>query len=256
MSERQGSPDEEMVADYDVRSPASRTLLTVVGTILAVGIVVGLVLGASILKRSTTVSTSDIDLGDSALIKIDAGASNLRIVQGTSDVVRVKARITSGLRKTDFQIGRRGDEIKIVSGCQEWLNPGCGAETTIEVPEGYPVEVRTTSGDVTVRDLVENALTVNSGTGDISGMGLEVDEFSASTTSGDVTAAFAKQPFAFKATTTSGDVAATMASGKRTYAVTATSKSGDVSSDIESDTDGAGFIRVTTDSGDIAVTSR
>lgn len=249
-------PDEEMVADYDVRSPASRTLLTVVGTILAVGIVVGLVLGASILKRGTTVSTSDVDLGDSALIKIDAGASNLQIVQGTSDIVRVKARITSGLRKTDFQIGRRGDEIKIVSGCQEWLNPGCGVETTIEVPTGYPVEVRTTSGNVTVSDLVESALTVNSGTGDISGTGLEVDEFSASTTSGDVAAAFAKQPFAFKATTTSGDVSATMASGKRTYAVTATSKSGDVTSDIESDTEGAGFIRVTTDSGDISITSR
>ncbi len=249
-------PQEEVVADYDVRSPASRTLLTVVGTILAIGIVVGLVLGASILKRSTTVSTSDIDLGDSALIKIDAGTSDLRIVQGDPDIVRVTARITSGLRRTDFQIGRRGDEIKIVSGCQEWLNPGCGVETTIEVPRGYPVEVRTTSGNVGVTDLVESALTVNSGTGDISGTGLEVDEFSASTASGDVAAAFAKQPFAFKATTSSGDVSATMATGKRTYAVTATSKSGDVSSDIESDAGGAGFIRVTTGSGDISITSR
>lgn len=249
-------PDEEIVADYDVRSPASRTLLTVVGTILVVGIVAGLVLGASILKRSTTVSTSDIELGGAAQVVIDAGASDVSLVQGDPDIVRVRARITSGLRKTDFQIGRRGEEIKIVAGCQEWLNPGCGVETTVEVPQGYPVVVRTTSGDVDVEDVVEGVLTVVSGTGDISATGLEVDEFSAETTSGDVDAAFAKQPFAFKATTTSGDITAEMAGGKRTYAVTATAKTGDVSSDVESDIDGAGFIRATSDSGDISITSR
>lgn len=248
--------EEEFVADYDVRSPASRTLLTVVGTILAVAVVAGLVLGASILKRGTTVSTSTIELGDSALIRIDAGSSDLRIVQGDPEVVRVSASITSGLRKTDFQIGRRGDEIKIVSGCQSWLNPGCGVATTLELPEGFPVEIRTTTGDVVVEDVVEGVLTIRSGSGDIRGTGLELDELSAETTSGDISASFAKQPFAVKATSDSGDIRAELASGKRTYSVTATSDSGDVSSDVESDADGAGFVRATTKSGDIALTRR
>ena len=246
--------DEEVVADYDVRSPASRTLLTVLGTILAVALLVGLVLGASVLKRGTTVSTSDVELGDSAQIVIDAGSSDVRIVQGDPNVVRVSARITSGLRKTDFQIGRRGDEIKIVSGCQEWLNPGCGVDTTLELPEGFPVVIRTTTGDVSVRDVTEGVLTVQTASGDITGAGLELDEFSADTGSGDIAASFATQPFAFKATSRSGDISARMADGKRTYAVTATSTSGDVSSDVESDADGAGFIRATTGSGDIDLT--
>jgi hypothetical protein len=245
--------DEEVIADYDVRSPASRTLLTVLGTILAVAIIAGLVLGASILKRGTTVSTSDIELGESAQIVIDAGSSDLRIVQGEPDIIRVKASITSGLRKTDFQIGRRGDEIKIVSGCQTWLNPGCGVDTTLELPEGFPVVIRTTSGDVVVREVVEGVLTIVSGSGNIDGSKLELDEFSAQTTSGDISADFATQPFAFKATTTSGDISADMPGGKRTYVVTATTKSGDVSSAIDSDPDGRGFVRATTDSGDIAL---
>lgn len=245
--------EEEFVADYDVRSPASRTLLTVVGTILAVAIIAGLVLGASILRRDTTVSTSDIELADSAQIVIDAGESDLRIVQGDPDIVRVTARITSGLRKTDFQIGRRGDEIKIIAGCQTWLNPGCGVDTTLELPEGFPVVIRTTSGDVVVRDVVEGVLTIESGSGDISGAGLELDELSAETTSGDISAIFATQPFAFKAASDSGDISAELPRGKRAYAVTATSTSGDVSSTIDSDQDGAGFIRATTTSGDISL---
>ena len=44
---------EETVADYDVRSPASRTLLTVIVTILTVLLLGGLVLGASLIQRET-----------------------------------------------------------------------------------------------------------------------------------------------------------------------------------------------------------
>ena len=106
-------------------------------------------------------------------------------MQGSAtDVVRVKASITSGLRKTDFQIGQRGNEIKIVSSCQAWLSPGCGAETTVELPSGFPVVIRTTSGHVDVREVAEGVLTIVSGTGNISGTGLELDELSAETTDG------------------------------------------------------------------------
>jgi hypothetical protein len=246
--------DEEVVADYDVRSPASRTFLTVIGTIAAVAVVGGLVLGASVLMRDTTVSTTEIEPGDAAQIKIDAGASDVRIVQGDSDVIRVRAEVTSGLRKTDFQIGRRGDAIKIVASCQTWLNPGCGVRTTLEIPQGFPVEVSTTSGDVVASKIVEGVLTIVSAAGDIDGTDLQVDELDATTSSGDISASFATQPFAVKASTTSGDISADLPEGKRSYAVTTASRSGDVSSGIESDPEGRGFVRATSRSGDISLT--
>lgn len=242
---------EEYTADYDVRSPASRTLITVLGTILTVGVLVGVVLGASILKRNTTVSASDIPLAGTSQIVLDTGTANLRVVQGDADIIRVKSRITSGLRKTDYQLGRRGNEIKMLSGCQTWLSPGCGVETTVEVPKGFPVVIRTTSGDVEVSKVVEGALTIVTGSGDIVASGLTLDELSARSTSGDISADFTTQPFGFKATTTSGDISADMPTGDLKYVVTTRTTSGDVSSDLTSRKKGEGFVRAVTTSGDI-----
>lgn len=244
---------QEVVADYDIRSPASRTLLTVLGTILFVAVVAGLILGISILKRETKVSTSVVEIGESAQIVIDTGSADLRIVQGDPDVVKVTARITSGLRKTDFEIGRRGDEIKILSECQSWLSPGCGVRTTLEIPEGFPVVVRTGSGDVVADSIDEGALTILTGSGDITGKKLKVDELLATSKSGDISADFKTQPFALKATTTSGDISAVIPTGKRTYNVNASSTSGDVSSKVDADPKGKGFILAKSASGDIAL---
>jgi hypothetical protein len=241
----------DIIADYDVRSPASRTFLTVLGTIVVVALVAGAVLGLSILKRDTTVSTSVVELGTSRQIVLDGGSADLRIVQGEPEVVKVTARITSGLRKTGFQLGRRDDEIKILSGCQSWLSPGCGVSATIEIPEGFPVVVRTTSGDVRADSISEGALTVVTGAGDVRAAGLEVDELDVRTTSGDVDAEFTRQPFAIKATTDSGDIAADVPLGERSYKVTASSKSGSVSSSIPKGGDEGYFVRARSDSGDI-----
>ncbi|AXT84402.1 hypothetical protein C6I20_03785 [Aeromicrobium sp. A1-2] len=242
---------EETIADYDVRSPASRTLLTVIGTLLTVGLLAGLVLGASLLKRESRISTSVVELDGSAQVVINAGSADVTLVEGEEDLVKIRARITSGLRKTDFALGRRGDEIKIASGCQTWLSPGCGVSATLEIPKGMPVVVRTTSGDVVADGLTEGVLTVTSDSGDIVASKLEVDEFSAATGDGDIRASFSTQPFGFKATTVAGDIWATVPTGKRTYVVTTSSKSGKVSNALQSDAEGAGFVRVRSDSGDI-----
>lgn len=246
---------DETVADYDVRSPASRTFLTVLGTILAIVLIGGMVLGASILKRDTRISTSDVELDDSALLVIDAGDADVRLVEGEEGIVRIRARITSGLRKTDYQLGRRGDEIKIISACQTWLSPGCGVSATVEVPKGLPIVVKTDSGDVAADAITEGVLKVVSGSGDISVSDLSVDELDVDTRSGTITASFATQPFGFKAITESGDIRATLPTGKRTYVVDATSKSGKVNSSFPSDDEGEGFVRVTSGSGNVDLRS-
>ena len=250
---------EETVADYDVRSPASRTLLTVIGTILTVLLLGGFVLGASLIKRDTRVSTADVELGTVSQLVINAGAANVRLVEGEEGMVRIRARITSGLRKTDYQLGRRGNEIKIASGCQTWLSPGCGVSATLEVPRGLPVVVKTTSGNVSADSLSEGVLTVTSGSGDVSVSDLKVDEFQATTGSGDIDATFATQPYGLKTTTGSGDIRATVPAGKRKYGVVVSSKSGDIDNTLDGEVAnklsvreaGDGFVLATTDSGDI-----
>jgi hypothetical protein len=255
---------EETVADYDVRSPASRTLLTVIGTILTVLLLGGFVLGASFVQRDTRVATADVELGEAAQLVINAGAANVRLVEGEEGMVRIRARITSGLRKTDYQLGRRGDEIKIVSACQTWLSPGCGVSATLEVPRGLPVVVKTTTGDVKADSLAEGSLTVTSGSGDIKVADLRVDELQADTGSGDIRATFATQPFGLKAKTSSGDIHATVPAGKRKYGVVVSSKSGDIDNTMDGEVArslsvreaGDGFVLATTDSGDIQLANQ
>jgi hypothetical protein len=241
----------ENVADYDVRSPAIRTVITVASTLVAVSAVAALVLGASILTRDTRVATSQVDLGGVAVLTVIATDADVRIVEGEPDLLTLTASITSGLRKTDYQVGRRGDEIKIVSECQTWLNPGCGVAATLKVPPGIPLIIRTTTGDIRANSISEGVLTVSATTGNIRATGLGVDEFSAETTGGSIGADFSTQPFAFKATTSSGDVRALIPSGDRTYDVMTETISGSVDSELTSDSSGDGFVRVTTGRGNI-----
>ena len=250
---------EETVADYDVRSPASRTLLTVIVTILTVLLLGGFVLGASLIQRETRFATADVELGEVSQLVINAGATNVRLVEGDEGMVRIRARITSGLQKTDYQLGRKDNEIKIVSDCKTWLSPGCGVSATLEVPKGLPIVVKTTSGDVRADSLAEGVLTVASITGDVTVSDLKVDEFAADTGSGDIDASFATQPFGLKANTSSGDIRATVPAGKRKYAVVVSSKSGDISNTLDGDVvsslsardAGGGIVRAVTNSGDI-----
>jgi hypothetical protein len=255
---------QETVADYDVRSPASRTLLTVIGTIATVVMLGGLVLGASLIKRDTRVATADVELGEVSQLVINAGAANVHLVEGDDGMVRIRSRITSGLQKTNYQLGRRGSEIKIVSGCKTWLSPGCGVSATLEVPKGMPVVIKSTSGDVKADSLAEGSLTVRSASGDITVADLKVDELDARTGSGDINATFATQPFGLKVHTTAGDIRATVPAGKRKYAVVVSSKSGDISNSLDGDVTNSlstadaskGFVRAVTDSGDIRLANQ
>ncbi|MGJ9421765.1 DUF4097 family beta strand repeat-containing protein [Aeromicrobium sp. CF3.5] len=252
---RRAKPVEETIADYDVRSPAARTVLTVAGTLAGVVAIAGIVLGLSLLAKDTRVATSEVDVSESAQLRFVGTEANLHIVEGEDDLLVITSSVTSGLRKTDYQLGRRGDEIRIISGCQEWLNPGCGVDVTLKVPPGLPLEIVTTTGDVDATAISQGVLTVGSTTGDITASELGVDEFSASTSSGVVSAQFAEQPFAFKATTIDGAVDAVIPSGDRAYDVTTRSESGRVRSDLDSTAEGDGFVRVTTMTGDITLST-
>lgn len=252
---RRAEPAEESIADYDVRSPAIRTVLTVLGTLAGVVAIAGVVLGLSLLSKDTRVATSEVDVSDSAQLRFVGTDANLHLVEGEDDVLVITSSVTSGLRKTDYQLGRRGDEIRIISGCQAWLNPGCGVDVTLKVPPGLPLVVTTTNGDVDATAISQGVLTVGSTTGDITATELGVDEFSASTSSGLVSAEFAEQPFAFKAATTEGAVKAVIPTGDRAFDVMTTSESGRIRSDLESTADGDGFVRVTTISGNITLST-
>jgi DUF4097 and DUF4098 domain-containing protein YvlB len=175
------------------------------------------------------------------------------LIEGESTDVVIRAKVTSGILDTCYELRRRGNEIEVVGGCISWLSPGCGVVVTVAVPPKLPVLVATDSADVTVDGLRDRVVTIATGSGDVRGGALRVQEFSARTDAGDIVAAFDGQPFAFKARTNSGDISARVPDGDIQYAVTVRSRTGDVRSDLESVPDGKGILRAVSGSGDITL---
>ncbi|TXL61943.1 DUF4097 family beta strand repeat-containing protein [Aeromicrobium terrae] len=246
--------DDELLDELeDDPPPMRRTMLTVLGTVLAVAVLAGAVAAVSVAMRSTRTAVNAIDLGASPQVAIKSAGSDVRLVEARDMQLVVRATVTDGLRKTHYELRRSRSGVEVVSECASWLAPGCGVEVTIEVPRGVPVLVATDSADVVADGLRDRVLTVATGSGDVRGRNLEVQELSARTRSGTVNADFSRQPFALKAYTSSGDVRAQLPGGAIDYSVDATSSSGHVTSDLPSAGTGDGLVLVHTASGDVSL---
>jgi hypothetical protein len=228
-----------------------RTLVTVLVTIGVVAVVIGMVAVVSLASDSTRTAANRLDVGDDPQLAIRSTDADVRLIEGTSSDVVIRAKITSGLIDTHYELRRRGDEIEVIGSCTNWLSPGCGVVVTVAVPSKLPVLVATDSADVTVDGVRDRVVTIATGSGDVQGRELRVQEFSANTDSGDVAATFTKQPFALKARTKSGDITAHIPAGDIGYTVTMRSKNGDTTSALTSEPGAQGIVRVVSDSGDI-----
>ena len=233
------------------RPPSVRTLITVLMTVVFVAIILGVGVVASLASGSTRTAANRLDVGNEPQLAIRSTDADVRLVEGTSSDIVIRAKVTSGLLDTNYELRRRGHEIEVVGTCMNWLSPGCGVVVTVAVPPKLPVLVATDSADVTVSSLRDRVVTIATGSGDIRGSGLRVQEFSARADAGDIDANFAYQPFALKARTRSGDIFARIPIGDIEYAVKVESGSGDVRSGLESVRGGKGIVQVDSDSGDI-----
>jgi hypothetical protein len=235
----------------DDRPPSVRTLVTVLVTIGIVVVVIGGLAAASLASSSTRTAANRLEVGDDPQLAIRSTDADVRLVEGTSSDIVIRATVKSGLIETGYELRRRGPEIEVVGSCMNWLSPGCGVVVTVAVPAKLPVLVATDSADVTVSSLRDRVVTIATGSGDIRGSGLRVEEFSARAEAGDIDANFAEQPFALKARTKSGDIFARIPIGEIEYAVRVESRTGDVRSGLESVPKGKGIVQVVSDSGDI-----
>jgi hypothetical protein len=235
----------------DARPPSLRTLVPVLVTIAIVGLVIGGLAVASLASGSTRTAANRLDVGDDPQLAIRSTDADVKLVEGTSSDIVIRATVKSGLLDTSYELRRRGPEIEVVGSCVNWISPGCGVVVTVAVPAKLPVLVATDSADVTATSLRDRVVTIATGSGDIRGSGLQVQEFSARADDGDIDASFAEQPFALKARTRSGDIFARIPIGEIEYAVKVDSRSGDVRSGFKSVSGAKGILQVVSESGDI-----
>ena len=230
-----------------------RGALRIVASAAAAFAVVGLFSLASLLIRSERVAVNRLDVSDSSQIAIRSTNSDLKIIEGTSERLVIRATVTDGLGGTDYELHRVNNQVEIVGQCLHWLSPGCGVKATIAVPKDYPLLIATGSADVRAEGLADRVVTIGTGSGDVEGVKLRVQEFSVDSDRGNVSSTFARAPYALKVTTKDGDISAKIPKGNIRYLVNVASTRGKVDSNLVDQKNGRGIIRLLSDSGDISV---
>ena len=193
-------------------------------------------------------------MSDSSQVAIRSTNSDIKVIEGDSDRLVIRAKVTDGLDSTDYELHRVDNQVEIVGRCLRWLSPGCGVKVTVAVPKDYPLLIATGSADVRAEGLADRVVTIGTGSGDIVGVKLRVQEFSVDSDRGNVSATFAKAPYALKVTTKDGNITARIPKGKIRYLVNVASETGQVDSNLVDQRSGRGIIRLLSDSGDISVT--
>lgn len=164
-----------------------------------------------------------------------------------------------------------GDGIHVAGGCVGPFNWGCSIDYDVAVPDGFDLDLDSSSGSVTVRDVafgrlrqqvssgdvelsgVTGAIEVRSSSGTVRADRLTSDDVYVEASSGDVGLDFATSPRSVVADVSSGDVRIALPAGK--YAVTADTSSGNRRVDVPVDTTSDRTVTVTTSSGDVDVTA-
>jgi hypothetical protein len=224
--------------------------------VIVVGCLAALAIWALTATRSRIVSFDvrgtlqgvTLDLNDASVDVVRGGAGSNRVsVQRTehftfSHSARVSRAVDAGV-------------LKLSSRCPITVLHSCSAEYRVVVPDNVPVDVRTTSGEITLSDYRGSArIATQSGdvnVRDFCGFSLQVRA-----EAGDVGATSRCQPQRLSLRSTRGSVHAVVPPGR--YQVDAESASGSqrVRGGIENATDAPFSIQALSTSGDVLVEGR
>jgi uncharacterized membrane protein len=231
-------------------------LLRVIGSVLVLALAVGGAIGLAagffqrdvtsteVLATGTTVLVVDGDVGDVTVRQVLAGEQP-RIVR-TSHWSFDEPR---------SQVSQRAGRATVTTDCPPYVGlTSCSVDVLAVLPAGVAVQVRTTTGDVSLRRL-DGEVTVDSTTGDVNARQLAADQVSVQTGVGDVSLAFDAAPTSVTARAGTGDVQVAVPTGQ-TYAVTARSSVGDRTVTVPTADSATHSITATSSLGDVSVVGR
>jgi Putative adhesin len=224
--------------------------------------------------RKTTVQVTSYS-GVRALVVDDAGDVRLTSAPAGGEL-RVRARVTAGLRSPDRDVEQSDGTLRLSSSCQFLLGgDNCGVEYEIALPPGtnvrvdatagdvraedlrstVPVELESSAGDVTAVDVIAPELRLSSSAGDVEATGVRAERVTAESSAGDVTMSLRDAPRSVDADSSAGDVEVVVPD--QPYQVDASSSAGDVDTRrVDTDPDSNRVIRVRSSAGDVTVEAR
>jgi hypothetical protein len=182
-----------------------------------------------------------------------AGGS-VQVVGADIDTIRVRARVSHGLRRTDHSERVEGDRVVLASSCPLYGTDFCSVSYTVEVPSDIDLLLRTDSGRVGATD-IDGTVDIGNDTGSIELVQVTGD-INVHTDTGRIHLDFDVAPQAVQASTDTGSVEVVLPDDTATYRVeTGTDTGGEVVS-VRTDPSSTRSIVARTDTGDITIRYR
>jgi DUF4097 and DUF4098 domain-containing protein YvlB len=269
-----------------------RTLALVVGGVLAAM----LTLWGGLSLAGWTVGTvhrseHHVLRGAVTEVRIDGSAGDVTLVpsSGHDVVVDSRAHGTLWLPKLETRID--GDHVTVRGDCHFVVFGSCGASFVVHVPQGIPVRVKTSSGDVRASGLsgpvnlqvssgdvdvtalsggttahvssgdisatgLSGRVVLESSSGDVTSSALTAGFVEAHASSGDVDVDLASVPKGVDASSSSGDVMISLPHGSEAYDAQVDTSSGDHVVGVRTDPEAGRRLRAVTSSGDVTIRYR
>ncbi|TYB67680.1 DUF4097 domain-containing protein [Nonomuraea sp. PA05] len=190
-------------------------------------------------------------------LRVEADSGTVEVIESDREGIHVSERLTWRKEKPKTTHAVRGDTLELSFTCPTSWGLGaagvsCDVSYRVEVPKGLRVKAGTDSGDLTLTDL-SGEIEATSDSGAIVAGGLTGKRLVARTDSGDMTLTFTGQPDKVTTTTDSGSTQIHVPRGP--YNVVAKTDSGGKAITTDSDASAPRSIELTSDSGDLAVST-
>jgi hypothetical protein len=206
-----------------------------------------------------------------------ADASDVRLTSAPpGSALRVRARVTEGLRSPERAVRRRSDgTLALSSSCPILFGGSCDVDYEIAVPAGtavrvdagggdvvaedlvstLPVQLASSAGDVTVTGVTTPALRLRSSAGDVDASGVRADSVAAESSAGDVVLSLRSTPRRVDVDSSAGDVELVLPD--ETYRIDARTSAGDVDDrGVRTDPSSPRVIHARSSAGDITIEAR
>ena len=186
--------------------PGLRRALTLLA---GVGGVVTVLLGAHSLVGLLAAHTSESTATYAGVRTIDVSgaAGDVSVTAGApGSRVQVLTRIRRGLQDPHTSGSVQGGALHLRSSCP-WIGSlGCDVSYRLQIPDGLPVRIASSGGDVSVDGVHASSLDLRSGAGDVRATGVRADRITADSSAGDVLVDVVTPPSDLMATSSAGDV--------------------------------------------------
>lgn len=192
--------------------------------------------------------------GTVSAVVVTVTSGDVTLVPAASGRLRVERTVRWSFDRPSGGVALRDGTATVTGDCSGGpLFGTCAVDVLVQVPTGVSVSTRTTSGDVTVRDLT-GRLDLQTTSGDLQGSGLRSRNARLQSTAGDLNVAFAEPPDDVALEATAGDVVLRLPVAGVSYRVDDRSSVGDRRVEVPTDAASPHKVSVRTSLGDITVT--